>query len=310
MQTEVYNLVSRFSRSNCAVLLQGERGLGKAQIAKLIHERSPRATNSFVGFSLLDLTETFIDTELFGVSDAMQQGFARPAKGMLRDVEGGTIFLQEIGEFPLGIQRKLLKLIRNRQIEPFGGGSQNTCDVRVVAGSSDDLAQLVEQGRFNTELYEELSTYAIRIPPLRERKSDILHLSDAFLAKHSAANGRRILRISSAAMSLVLAYPWPGNLAELEQAIARAVLLCTGDCIEPHHLPDTLRDRQDEQMDHADTLQSTLHNLERALIIDALRATRGNCAKAAVMLGITERLMGLRVKKYGIDPRLYRGSDL
>jgi Nif-specific regulatory protein len=306
MQTEVYSLVQRFSRSNCCVLLQGERGLGKGHIAEMIHARSPRVGKAFSAISLPELSETFIDTELFGLSDSVRAGLSRPSRGRLREADGGTVFFHEIGEFPMGIQTKLLRLLRDGSWETLGGGQRSSCDLRMIASSSQDLSQLVEAGRFHNELQEELSTFSIHIPPLRERKSDILHLADHFMHRHAAIHKKEVGRISSPAMSLILAHPWPGNLVELEHCIARAVLLSTQDSIEPHHLPDALRENDNEQLDSADTLQSTLHNVERALIIDALKASRGNCAKASVILGITERLMGLRVKKYEIDPKLYR----
>jgi Nif-specific regulatory protein len=178
--------------------------------------------------------------------------------------------------------------------------------VRVIAATNRNLEELMGSGAFLQDLYYRLNVFPIHIPPLRERRSDIVQLANHFISKYNEMHGKRIARISTPAIDMMMSYHWPGNVRELENCIERSILLSNDDVIHGHHLPPTLQTAEASGTSHSGTLQETLDNIERDLILDALKSSRGNCAKAARALGITERVMGLRVEKHNIDPRRFR----
>ena len=180
------------------------------------------------------------------------------------------------------------------------------CDVRVITATSRNLEKLIEEGRFRADLYYRLNVFPIYVPALRERKSDMLQLADYFVEKYSKASQKKIHRISTAAIDLMMRYHWPGNVRELENCVERAVLLCRGDAIQAHHLPPTLQASDQLDKPSVGTLESAMVALEHEMIVDVLKTTRGNMAKAAIQLGISERIMGLRVKKYNIETERFR----
>ena len=302
----VYSLVTHVARGNAAVLLRGERGTGTATIARAIHQLSARARNPFVTVSWPEVTESFVESELFGSATASANTVQ--SQGKLEEAEGGTLFIEEVGDFSLAMQSKLMRCIRERTFIKPGSNTPQPADVRIVAASRQELDRLIEEGRFLKDFCDELSVFTIRIPPLRERKTDILLLAQHFLRKHAEKGGKSILRLSSQATSRLLDYEWPGNMTELDHCIQHAVMLCNAVAIEVEHLPPALQNTEAGAPVTEDSLPATLESVERTLIIDALRASNGNRSKAAQQLGITERLMGLRVRKYGIEPRAYRSG--
>ncbi|HOV39863.1 MAG TPA: sigma-54 dependent transcriptional regulator, partial [Spirochaetales bacterium] len=227
-------------------------------------------------------------------------------KGRFELANGGTLFLDEIGDLSPTTQIKLLRVLQEKEFERVGGNETIRCNVRVIAATNRNLEQLMEKGTFREDLYYRLNVFPIHIPPLRERKSDIILLSDHFIEKYSTQNHKNIQRISTPAIDLLMAYHWPGNVRELENCIERAVLLSTDEVIHSHHLPPSLQSAESTNTRLHTTLQEALDNLERELILDALKSTKGNMAKAASLLGITERIMGLRIQKHRIDPKVYR----
>lgn len=303
---EVFDLIAQVARSDATVLIRGESGTGKELVAHAIHYNSSRADKPFIKVNCAALPETVIESELFGHEKGSFTGAIATRKGRFELANGGTIFLDEIGDLSPTTQIKLLRVLQEREFERVGGNETIRCNVRVIAATNRNLEQLMEKGSFREDLYYRLNVFPIHIPPLRERKSDIILLVDHFIEKYATLNHKKIQRISTPAIDLLMAYHWPGNVRELENCIERAVLLSTDEVIHSHHLPPSLQSAESTNTRLHTTLQEALDNLERELILDALKSTKGNMAKAAKLLGITERIMGLRVQKHRIDPRVYR----
>ncbi|MGQ9616594.1 MAG: nif-specific transcriptional activator NifA [Spirochaetota bacterium] len=299
---EVLNLIPRVAKSDTTVLIRGESGTGKELIAHAIHYNSKRATKPFIKVNCAALPETIIESELFGHEKGAFTGAIATRKGRFELAHGGTLFLDEIGDLSPATQIKLLRVLQEKEFERVGGVTTIRVDVRIIAATNRNLEQLMKENRFREDLYYRLNVFPIHIPPLRERKTDILLLADYFVEKYSRENHKNIRRISTPAIDMLMAYHWPGNVRELENCIERAVLLSNDDVIHGHHLPPTLQTAEASGTVIKNTLRETLTSVEKEMILDALKSSRGNMAKAARILGITERIMGLRVKKYGIDP--------
>ncbi len=305
MQT-VYHSIEQVAGSNSTVLIRGESGVGKELVAHAIHSRSRREGKAFVKINCAALPEGIVESELFGHERGAFTGAVAMRKGRFELAHRGTIFLDEIGELPLQTQAKLLRILQEREFERVGGSETLRCDVRVVAATNRPLEEFVEEGKFRQDLYYRLNVFPIFVPALRERKTDILQLADFFVEKYNKANAKNIHRISTSAIDMLMSYHWPGNVRELENCIERATLLATDDVIHGFHLPPTLQTPVEDAFDHRSTLQAALDGVEREMIMDSLKSHRGNMAAAARQLDLTERIMGLRVKKYSIDPQSFR----
>jgi len=303
---EVFDLIAQVARSDATVLIRGESGTGKELVAHAIHYNSSRADKPFIKVNCAALPETVIESELFGHEKGSFTGAIATRKGRFELANGGTIFLDEIGDLSPTTQIKLLRVLQEREFERVGGNETIRCNVRVIAATNRNLEQLMEKGSFREDLYYRLNVFPIHIPPLRERKSDIILLVDHFIEKYATLNHKKIQRISTPAIDLLMAYHWPGNVRELENCIERAVLLSTDEVIHSHHLPPSLQSAESTNTRLHTTLQEALDNLERELILDALKSTKGNMAILVNHPGTTERIMGLRVQKHRIDPRVYR----
>jgi Nif-specific regulatory protein len=302
----IYQFIDRVAGSDAPVLLVGERGTKKPVVARAIHEAGARSGNPFVTVSWAEVTETYVETELFGAGQTLASMMLASKKGRFEEAIGGTAFLEEVSDFSTATQAKLLRFLRDGAFQRLGTQTVVEADVRIIAATCADLRHLVEAGRFLSDLLDELDVVSIRIPPLRERKSDIVHLAQHYLHRYARTEQKSIRRISLNAISQLVTYGWPGNLVELEHCMQRAALLCDGDAVDVEHLPPTVQSAAVDTTADSDNLQETLDHVEKALIIDALRLTNGNQSKAAALLGVTERLMGLRVKKHGLDPRAFR----
>jgi len=302
----VYDLIAQVSKSNTTVLICGESGTGKELVAQAIHYNSLRSAKPFIKVNCAALPETVIESELFGHERGAFTGALTLRKGRFELAHSGTIFLDEIGDLSPSTQIKLLRVLQEKEFERVGGTTTIKTDVRVIAASNRNLEKFIEEGKFRHDLYYRLNVFPIHLPPLRERKTDILLLTDFFVERYSHANHKTISRISTPAIDMLMSYHWPGNVRELENCLERAVLVSEDEVIHGHHLPPTLQTAEASGTTHAGTLQETLDNTERELVLDALKSSRGNKAKAAQTLGITERLMGLRVKKHEIDPKRFR----
>ncbi len=303
---EVYDLIAQVARSNANVLLRGESGTGKELAAHAIHYNSLRADKPFIRVHCGALPETLIESELFGHERGAFTGAIAQRKGRFELAHGGTLFLDEIGDITAATQIKLLRILQEKEYERVGGTETLRADVRLIAATNRDLETLIAAAKFREDLYYRLNVFPIRVPPLRERKTDILLLADHFVGRYSKANHKAVSRISTPAIDMLVAYHWPGNVRELENCIERAVLVAEGDVIQAHHLPPTLQMPVPSHLTAEGTLDATLDALERDMLVDALKAARGNKARAARALGLTERLMGIRVKKHGIDPKRFR----
>jgi Nif-specific regulatory protein len=302
----VYEVVAKAASTSATVLITGESGTGKELVAEAIHEASDRAGKPFVKVNCAALPESILESELFGHERGAFTGAVTTRKGRFELAEGGTIFLDEVGDFSPATQVKLLRVLQEREFERLGGTKTIQADIRVLAATNRDLEALVKAGLFREDLYYRLNVFEVTMPPLRERRSDVLLLANYFIEKYSTQNQRSVRRISTAAIDMLMAYHWPGNVRELENCMERAVLLTTDDVIRSHHLPPTLQTAEASGTSLQGTLQSAVDSLERELMIDALKQHRGNKAAAARTLGLTERVMGLRVRKHGIDPRRYK----
>ncbi len=302
----VYDLIAQVSQSSTTVLIRGESGTGKELVAHAIHYNSLRAAKPFVKVNCAALPESVIESELFGHEKGAFTGAVSQRKGRFELADGGTIFLDEIGDLSPATQVKLLRALQEREFERVGGTNTIKVDVRIITATNRELERLAEQGKFRQDLYYRLNVFPIHVPPLRERGTDILLLSNHFAERFSRDNHKNIKRISTPAIDMLMSYHWPGNVRELENCIERAVLLSNDEVIHGHHLPPTLQTAEASGTVPRGTLTDTLEAVERELIVEALKHSRGNKAKAARALGISERLMGLRVEKYGIDPRRFR----
>ncbi|MEM5948196.1 nif-specific transcriptional activator NifA [Spirochaetia bacterium 38H-sp] len=303
---DVYDMLATVSKSEATVLIRGESGTGKELIAHAIHYNSFRADKPFVKVNCAALPETIIESELFGHEKGAFTGAINRRKGRFELANEGTIFLDEIGDLSPQMQVKLLRVLQEKEFERVGGTETIKVNVRVIAATNRNLEKLMEEGKFREDLYYRLNVFPIHIPPLRERKSDIILLADHFTEKYSKQNNKDIQRISTPALNLLTSYHWPGNVRELENCIERAVILSTDGVIHSYHLPPSLQSAESSHTEFRGTLQETLDRLEKELIEDALKTHRGNMSKAAKMLGITERIMGLRVKKHNIDTKMYK----
>jgi Nif-specific regulatory protein len=284
--------IRQIARSNSAVLLRGEPGTGKDLFANAIRYNSLRSKRPFVKIDLAVVPGTNVLDDLFGIN------------GHLRAADGGTLFVDEISSAPPEAQQKLADLME--QTKATTRDNLGEFNVRIIAGTSRDLEELTKNGEFAERLYHELSPFTIYLPPLRERKSDILLLADHFLEKFAADQKKSILRISTPAIDMLTAYHFPGNVRELANVIEHAVIACDSNVLHGHHLPPTLQTAEVTGTETRVTLDSAIATFERDLIQDALKSTRGNVAKAARMLDSTERILGYKIKKYDLDPRRFK----
>jgi Nif-specific regulatory protein len=303
---EVYEQVAQVAHTNTTVLIRGESGTGKELVAHAIHYNSPRASKPFVKVNCAALPESLIESELFGHEKGSFTGAVGRKKGRFEMAEGGTLFLDEIGDLSPAMQVKLLRVLQEREFERVGGVETVKVNVRLIAATNVDLEQAVQSGQFRSDLYYRLNVFSIYMPTLRERKTDILLLADHFLEKYGRQNGRSIKRISTPAIDMLTTYHWPGNVRELENVVERATLVCEGNVIHGYHLPPTLQTAEGSGTVTRMSLQQAIETYEKDLIMDALKTTRGNRARAARLLDTTERILGYKVEKYEIDCKRFR----
>jgi Nif-specific regulatory protein len=299
---EVYFLIRKVAAKKTTVLLLGERGVGKETAANAIHYDGLKAAGPLVKCDCVEMSES----DLFGHERGAADGSA-PRQGLLEAADGGTIFLEEISELPLGAQAKLLRFLQDRSFERAGGSHPIGVDSRVVAASSRDLAALVAKGRFREDLYYRLNVFPIHIPPLRDRDDDVAALARHFLARFNQETGKSVEAVSPQALKLLKAHHWPGNVRELESVMLRAVVLAEGAAIQPHDLPLSLKAGQG--LSGPGGFEARLANIEREMLVEALRLHRGNISAAAKDLGLTRRSMGLRMKRLGLSYKQFRPTQ-
>ncbi|HEX15679.1 MAG TPA: AAA family ATPase, partial [Deltaproteobacteria bacterium] len=291
---EILKVLPEVAVSDATVLIQGESGTGKELFARAIHDLSPRKDGPLVKVNCAAVPETLLESELFGYVKGAFTDAKRDKPGRFKLAEGGTIFLDEIGDMPLALQAKLLRVLESKEYEPLGATKTERADVRVVAATNRDLERMVKEGQFREDLYYRLNVFKIALPPLRERSEDIPLLVEHFIAKLNRKTGKDIQGLNEEAMRLLLDHPWPGNVRELENVLEHAFILCKDRWIRPEHLPEYLR--------KGDTVISggSLRQMERELIERTLKSCQGNISHAARQLGIHRTTLWRKLKKYNL----------
>ncbi|HOP62521.1 MAG TPA: sigma 54-interacting transcriptional regulator [Spirochaetota bacterium] len=304
---DLYEKILLVAATDSTVLITGESGTGKELVADAVYENSKRHGKPYVKVNIASLPKTLIESELFGYEKGAFTGADRMKKGRFEMADGGTIFIDEIGDLDLHLQVHLLRVLQNRTIERIGGIETIPVDVRVIAATHHDLESKVESGEFRSDLFYRLNVFPVYSPPLRERKADIMLLADHFLEFYSKKMDKSIKRISTDAIDLLVSYHWPGNVRELENCIERSVILCSEDALRSYHLPPSLQKSSDPGT--AGTLEERINQFEREIIIDSMKVSKGNISRAAKDLGTTKRILGYKMSKLDIDYKIFRGND-
>jgi Nif-specific regulatory protein len=303
---EVFQMISQVSRSNATVLIRGESGTGKELVANSIHYNSLRAKGSFIKINCAAIPPNLIESELFGHEKGAFTGAIKQTPGKFERANKGSIFLDEIGSIGPDVQLSLLRVLQEKEFERVGGYKTIKTDVRIIAATNKNLEQAVAAETFGGDLYYRLNVFPIYMPPLRERKTDILLLADSFLEKYAKENNKDIRRFSTPAIDMLMDYHWPGNVRELENCIERSVLLCEHGVVHSYHLPPTLQTGAESDTLPTNSLEDAIAKLEREMLIDSLKNTRGNITRAAEILQTTVRKFNYKARRYGIDYRHYR----
>ncbi|MDA8161293.1 MAG: sigma 54-interacting transcriptional regulator, partial [Desulfobacteraceae bacterium] len=302
---EVLLAVEKVAPTRATVLILGESGTGKELIARAIHQASPRQECPFIKINCAAVPETLLESELFGHEKGAFTGAAARKKGRFELADSGTLFLDEIGELPLSLQAKLLRVLQEQQFEPLGATRTVTVDVRLIAATNRSLDQAVNDGNFRADLYYRLNVIPIVLPPLRSRREDIPPLVEHFVRESNRLNGRNV-RLSKDVLGLLIAYNWPGNVRELQNLIERLVIMADGDCIQPSDIPSFMSGDETCVLGApaAGRAPLSLYEIERREIEDALTRNNWIQARAARALGLTQRQIGYKIKKYQIaSPR-------
>ncbi len=301
VMNELINLAARVASSNATILIEGESGTGKELVARLIHTLSPRSKKHLITVNCAALPENLLESELFGHEKGAFTGADRKRVGRFEEADGGSLFLDEIGDLSPSVQVKLLRFFQEREFQRVGGNQTLRSDVRIISATNQNLEARVKEGSFREDLFYRLNVVAIAIPPLRERKEDVGPLIDHFLGHFAAANGKEIQGVSPEARDLLLKYDYPGNVRELENIIERAVVITRGSVISTSDLPFPAgfpsADRN--EIWNQGTLKDSMEALERQMIRKALSETSSNQTRAADLLGISERMLRYKLKKYG-----------
>ena len=315
LHLEVLNSIDTFAKSSKVVLISGETGTGKELVARALHAESPYATHRMVVVNCVGIAENLIENELFGHEKGAYTGADSQHIGLFETASGSTLFLDEIGELPMPLQPKLLRVLQENEILRLGGTKQIPMPVRVLAATNIDLIEAVETGKFRRDLYERLKSLHIQLPALRERREDIPALARHFLAKETNCSTQEVADINPEVLSLFDAYSWPGNIRELEGVIGRAVLLAEGADILPHHLPSDLWTPQVHPSSLPDEtaaanpnaverfvlpfpIGTTLQEIEKSAILTTLARENGNKSKTAAVLGISRVTLDTKLRTY------------
>src|ERR1700685_2542913 len=297
----VYKLIQKVAQHTYPVLILGESGTGKELVARSVHFSGPRKNKPFAPVDCSSLVPTLIESELFGYVKGAFTGAVHSKPGLMESADGGTLFLDEIGDLPVDLQAKLLRALQEKEIRPVGSTARLPLSVRIIAATNRDLETAVRQGGFRQDLYFRLNVVQIKLPPLRERKSDIPILVNSFLEKYSEAQGKT-RTISEDAVARLMGYDWPGNVRGLENAIERAIALGSGPILHVGDLPSNLQHASGERLPQNDELLP-LEELERRAILRALRESGGDKLAAARLLGIGKTTLYRKLKQYEVPPQ-------
>ena len=299
---EVAHLTSKAARSEATVLITGETGTGKDMVAKTTHFSSRRKKGPYLTVNIPSLPETLIESELFGSEKGAFTGAHERKIGKFEAASGGTLLLDEIGDLPLQVQVKLLRFLQEKEFYRLGSSKPTKSDVRIIAATNRDLEKLMKEEKFRQDLYYRLNVIQIHVPPLRKRKADIPPLVDHFIRKFGEKEGKQIEGISAEAMNLLVQYSFPGNIRELENVIERAVVFCEGNTITSPDLPVFLKKKKEEDLISSElSLTDKVQRLEIIEIENALRENNRTKSRAARALGITERMLGYKMKIYNLS---------
>ncbi|MCW8848470.1 MAG: sigma-54 dependent transcriptional regulator [Melioribacteraceae bacterium] len=302
---EVLNTAGRVASSKASVLVRGESGTGKELIAKAIHFASPRKNNPFVTVNISSLSENLLESELFGHEKGAFTGALNERIGRFEEANGGTLFIDEVGDIPLQAQVKLLRAVQFGEIQRIGGNSTKKVDVRIITATHRNLEEMIKDGDFREDLFYRLNVVSICIPPLRKRKSDIPVLVDHFINKYSQINDKAVNSLSSEAMDQLMKYSFPGNIRELENIIERAVVLSREDMITKSDLPNQIGKISEKSIfdpsDLENSYEEKVKSFETEIILEALSRTDGNKSAAARLLKLTERHLRSRIDSLGIQ---------
>jgi two-component system response regulator PilR (NtrC family) len=301
---EVTRIINKIAPTNSTVLIYGESGTGKELVARAVHEGSPRKDRPFFAINCAAIPDTLIESELFGHEKGSFTGAASRELGLFEAAEGGTVFLDEIGEMNVAMQAKLLRTIQEKEIRRVGGKANIPVDVRLISATNRDLETEIRKGNFREDLFYRLNVIRITLPPLRERGSDIAALAEFFVKKYSAASGIALKGIAKPALKILMNYSWPGNVRQLESTIERGILMAESDYILPEDLPAELH----EEMAHSGKLPFefppqglSIEELERDLILKAMERADWVISKAAPLLGMSYKTLQYRLEKFGIE---------
>jgi len=313
---EVFRLVEQVAQTDVPALILGETGTGKELVAKAIHYNSSRREKPFVVVNCSALAETLLESELFGHEKGAFTGAHRQHTGKFEEAEGGTIFLDEIGDVPLSVQTKLLRVLQEKEIQRVGGRDTLKVDIRVIAATNRDLEAMMAAGQFREDLFFRLNVFPILIPPLRERLDDIPALVEHFLAKHASLSQNRVTRISPAAFPSMMSYQWKGNIRELENLIKRAIIKTTGDTILSLELPTVETATHQPQpppegptesnIPFKDYLSTITRHAEESYLLRMLRAHKGNINQIAKLMDLDRKTVYRKMAEYSIDPAAFR----
>ena len=301
----VYEKISQAAPSNTTILIRGESGTGKELVASAIHYNSNRSDKPFIKVNCAALNESLLESELFGHEKGAFTGAINRRIGKFEEANGGTLFLDEMGEFSHNVQIKLLRVLQEREFERVGSNKTIKVDVRIIAATNRNLEKSLKEGSFREDLYYRINVFPMYLPPLRERKDDILLLADHFAENFAKKMGKSIVRITTNAINMLLVYHWPGNVRELENAIEHAVILSTDGIIHGYHFPPTLQTPLPGGDKALGTLKMRVKMLEKDVIIDSLKRHLGNIADASNELGLSSRMLRYKIEEYEIDYKSY-----
>jgi len=298
---KVLNIAGRAAQSKASVLLRGESGTGKEVIARAIHFGGPRSNKPFVPVNVAAIPENLFESELFGHEKGAFTGAIAQRRGRFEQADGGTLFIDEIGDIPVSSQVKFLRVLQEKSFSRVGGASNIQVDVRIIAATSQNLEQMLEQGGFREDLFYRMNVVSIHIPPLRERRQDIPLLADHFLRKFAEEEGKSIQTFSREVFDILMKYSYPGNVRELENIVQRSVVMTRSDLITTDDLPPNVMNLPNQPaIPSIGSLEAQVAALEQNLISHALYQAQGNQSRAAETLGMTERKLRYKIKKYGM----------
>lgn len=304
---ELLDTARRVAGTSATVLLLGETGTGKEVIARALHRWSPRVTKPFVVVNCAALPESLLENELFGHEKGAYTGAVRREPGKIESAEGGTVFLDEIGDMPAGLQTRLLRLLQDQEFYRVGGVQSIRTNVRFVAATNKDLKEAIQEGQFRQDLFYRLNVISLTLPPLRKRPDDLSALVDHFIRRHGAAMSRRPFTVSQDALELIREYHWPGNVRELENVLVRAIALCPDDCIESEHLGITVQRRLPVEANFAEddslNYHAVMEHYSRKVIEEGLRRSGWNQTKAAELLGLQRTYLTRLIRQRGVSAK-------